>query len=180
MTEEVDYGYGDGQPDYGYGDGAPDDVKPKPSPEPDYGYGEASPMDYGYGDAAPASNNTTSGHAQPSMDYGYGDEVPAENNSMDYSDGAHSAQLPQDRRPKRRCSVTKYTIENDDKESPLTAHTRINDFRNGGARDIAKRTPPTSEESGTGDKSAEEDEPKTKVKKKGMMHRIRKRLSIVT
>jgi hypothetical protein len=180
--DEVEYGYGDCQPDYGYGDGAPTVV--------DYGYNNngaaaadhankksvtadhAAVMDYGYGDGSPT--------ADP-MDYGYGDGSPDE---APVSDPAMSQE---DRRPKRRCSVTKYTIENEDQESPLTAHTRINEFRNGSVvvveDDAAAATPSTTTTLTTASPEAAVSDSKPEdgrvAKKKGMMHRIRKRLSIV-
>lgn len=84
-----DMGYGDAQPDYGYGDGAP---------ATDYGYGDGSPStDYGYGDAA------------PSVDYGYGDDAPA--TDYGYGDSAPAQPAEPKRRPKRRCSVTKFSLQ---------------------------------------------------------------------
>ena len=84
----------------------------------DYGYGEAQP-DYGYGDA------------QPDMDYGYGDTSPP------------PAQEPINRRRHltRRCSVTKFSLEEASKNegSPeaemvqsLNAAERLQQFRRGG------------------------------------------------
>jgi hypothetical protein len=68
--------------DYGYG-----------SPQPDYGYGEdpkPAEVDYGYGDDAPVT------------DYGYGDDEAAAPQEQ--------AAAAKSRRPKRRCSVTKYSL----------------------------------------------------------------------
>ena len=95
----TDYGYGDAQPDYGYGedmgygDGAPDST--------DYGYGNSAPdnTDYGYGDSAPATDYGY-GDAAPEQDYGYGDSSPTP-----------APPAPTKRRPRRRCSVTKYSLE---------------------------------------------------------------------
>jgi hypothetical protein len=188
MSEEVDYGYGDCQPDDGYGDGTP----------------AAAAVDYGYGDEAVAPTSAigtkiidyVKKSSDNGMDYGYGDGDP-----MDYGYGdddgespavAHETTAPsplEDRRPKRRCSVTKYTIENEDQESPLTAHTRINDFRNGSCSvvvvDDAKSTTTTSTPETvssaveTKSSAASSETDGAAKKKKGMMHRIRKRLSIV-
>lgn len=174
MTEP-DYGYGDAAPsdpvDYGYGDDAAPAVDygygDAPAAAEDYGYGEAAP-DYGYGDAAPAP---------PAQDYGYGD------------DAAPAAEPSQEsRRPKRRCSVTRYTIENEDKESALTAHTRIRDFRNGVDSgtdpvpvDDANKSTHTNTTSSTSDENSNGNNAASGgIKKKGVMHRIRKRLSIIT
>ena len=162
---DVDYGYGD-QNDYGYGDSGPD-----------MGYGDASP-DMGYGDAAPDS----------SMDYGYGDATP----DMDYGyDDASPDPEPapiEDKRPKRRCSVTKFSLAT---ETPLTAASVINDLRMG-------LPTPQSTSSDTNDydccaKSIVTDETRSddgmKIsnpvdaaapKKNGMISRIRRRLSIVS
>lgn len=104
MATTVDYGYGDSA-DYGYGDS-----------QPDYGYGETEP-DYGYGDSKPDEPDYGYGDAQPSEDYGYGDAKPDEPATQE------------ERRPKRRCSVTRYSIA--PQQAPLNAAAVINDFRNG-------------------------------------------------
>lgn len=104
MAATVDYGYGD-SPDYGYGD-----------TQPDYGYGETQP-DYGYGESKPDETDYGYGDAKPSEDFGYGDAKPDD-------------PAPQEeRRPKRRCSVTRYSIA--PQQAPLNAAAVINDFRNG-------------------------------------------------
>jgi hypothetical protein len=94
---KTDYGYDD--EDYGYGNGAPED---------EYGYGEASPDDYGYGDATPDE-----------PDYGYGDEDNPPPPVVKKPDEVT-------RKPKRRCSVTKFNLE---QESVLTAADRIKEMR---------------------------------------------------
>jgi hypothetical protein len=90
---EVDYGYGEPEPNYGYGD--------EPAAETDYGYGDepAAEADYGYGDAAPATDDYGYGDAAPvTDDYGYGNDEPTP--------------LPKAAgRPKRRCSVTKFSLD---------------------------------------------------------------------
>ena len=184
---EVDYGYGEN--DYGYGDGKPDDG--------DYGYGDAKPdepADYGYGDAKSDDDPYGYGNAQPdNTDYGYGDSEPAP---------------PKTRRPKRRCSVTKYSLEESGQKAgtpeaemvqQLHAAEMLQHFRNGGSG----APPPAAPDSGytTDGKSSEtvattlstdsSDEgantnspemaplPKTEKKKaKGGLARFRKRLSI--
>jgi hypothetical protein len=89
--------------DYGYGD------------TPDYGYGET---DYGYGDAKPAEVDYGYGDGGAKQDdYGYGDAKPDEPSSQE------------ERRPKRRCSVTRYSIA--PQQAPLNAAAVINDLRNG-------------------------------------------------
>jgi hypothetical protein len=95
--------------DYGYGGDAPD-----------YGYGDA---DYGYGDDAKP--------AQP--DYGYADDPkPPSDDAYGYGDAKPDEPTAQeDRRPKRRCSVTRYSIA--PQSAPLNAAAVINDLRNGAA-----------------------------------------------
>lgn len=66
--------------------------------ETDYGYGDQN-MDYGYGDQ---NNSTEYKYGDSSnMDYGYGDSAPAE----------PAKEAPKARRPRRRCSVTKYSLQ---------------------------------------------------------------------
>jgi hypothetical protein len=111
-----DYGYGDAQPDYGYGDGAPSNS----SNSVDYGYGDAQ-NEYGYGDASPSINRDTScNDVQP--DYGYGDGSPEEGSSDEPK-----------RRPRRRNSVTRYSIVCQDAvKNEFDAHANVIDqFRNG-------------------------------------------------
>jgi hypothetical protein len=79
----------------------------------DYGYEDASP-DYGYGDG---------------MGYGYGDE-----------EAAPAPTLEPIVRPKRRCSVTKYSLAT---ESPLHAADVISNYRAGSADDVSAE--PTSQ-----------------------------------
>jgi hypothetical protein len=150
--------------DYGYG-------------EVDYGYGDSAPAtDYGYGDAAPSN--------QP--DYGYGDAAPAEQMDYGYGDAAPEEAPPKDRRPKRRCSVTKFSLAT---ETPLTAASVINDLRMGVTADQHQPADDcksaVTDETGSMDldqdltKAAEKEPPKEAVgKKQGMMSRIRRRLSI--
>jgi hypothetical protein len=80
----------------------------------------AASVDYGYGDAKPA---------QP--DYGYGDESkPPSEDAYGYGDAKPDEPTPlEDRRPKRRCSVTRYSIA--PQQAPLNAAAVINDLRNG-------------------------------------------------
>jgi hypothetical protein len=167
---EVDYGYGD--QDYGYEDAGPDMGYGEASPG--MGYGDASP-DMGYGSAAPDS----------SMDYGYGDATP----DMDYGYGDASPDpVPapkEDKRPKRRCSVTKFSLAT---ETPLTAASVINDLRMGLPppqsssdsldNDCAKSivTDETRSDDGMKTPPVTEEAPK----KNGMISRIRRRLSIVS
>lgn len=98
---DVDYGYGDAEPDYGYGEAKPAYGE---TANTDYGYGETQTTDYGYGNAEP--------------DYGYGEAKPDEDTpkepSTDYGYGDEAAPAPKPsarRMTKRRCSVTKYSLE---------------------------------------------------------------------
>jgi hypothetical protein len=97
--------------------------------ETDYGYGEQH--DYGYGDAEPVmvDEDVKRGPDAESM-YGYGKENDTtmmlnsgKNNDLDQV-STHV------RRPKRRCSVTKFTLESE-APSTLTAASVIADMRNG-------------------------------------------------
>jgi hypothetical protein len=67
-------------------------------------------VDYGYGD----------------MDYGYGEPDPEPEPINTADNDAPSAAA--NRRPKRRCSVTKFSLP---EETPLNAASIINDIRNG-------------------------------------------------
>ena len=100
MTSTDIYGYGDASNTYGYGDASPDTYNKlgyeSTSCDADkYGCGsekvESNP--YGYGD----SNPYDYGDSNP---YGYGDD----------SSMALDAP-PRRERPRRRCSVTKYSLE---------------------------------------------------------------------
>lgn len=102
----------------------------------DYGYGDNT-TDYGYGDSAPDST-----------DYGYGDSGAGAAEATDYGYGDDSGApqeptpQPKGRRPRRRCSVTKYSLEEASKDSgtpeaemvqQLNAAQMMQHFRNGGA-----------------------------------------------
>jgi hypothetical protein len=131
-----DLGYGDGAPDvaqYGYGDGAPSPstgtASGSSSSSPggvDYGYGDAAP-DLGYGDGAP---DTAASHAPKTteeVDYGYGDASP--------ESGDTDASGEPQRRPRRRNSVTRYSIvDADSVKTEFQQHANVIDaMRNGGA-----------------------------------------------
>jgi hypothetical protein len=161
-TDDVDYGYGTAEPDdvdYGYGEAKPDD---------DYGYGEAKPdEDYGYG-------------ATTTTDYGYGDDVPALQQEQE---------PPRRKQVKRRCSVTKYSLEGSG-ATAVDLHTRIDEFRNATVppaitepqKDLEKvstMTDRTSCASSTNDDQPGELPKKHALTKKSMMSRIRKRLSVL-
>ena len=148
------YDYGDNEEsDYGYGDATPDY---------DYGYGDASP-DYGYEDA------------NADEDYGYGDAEPA----------IEKPAAPATTRPKRRCSVTKYNLEN---SNALTAADRIKELREEETPKVetsSSRTYRTDEKSSISSTDTPEASPpptvvkaEAIVKKKGVMSRMRKRLSV--
>jgi hypothetical protein len=122
MAASLDYGYGDAM-DYGYGDSA----------QPDYGYGKSQP-DYGYG--------------EPQPDYGYGDDPKPASEDYGYGDAKPDEPAPQeDRRPKRRCSVTRYSIA--PQQAPLNAAAVINDLRNGADVETlgSEQAPEVAEES---------------------------------
>lgn len=119
---QVDYGYGDAQPDYGYGDA-----------QPDYGYGDAQPVStkeetiYAVDDRISRWLHTYRNLIQ---DYGYGEQTQPE-----------AVKQAEERRPRRRCSVTKYSLEEAGKKdgSPeaemaqqLQAVDMINQFRSAG------------------------------------------------
>jgi hypothetical protein len=144
----------------------------------DYGYD-----DYGYGDCEPSPAVVDMGFGDENMgygdDYGYGEGSPG---------ASEDAATKEEKRPKRRCSVTKYSLQAEEPASALCAASVISDFRNG------SNPQSLAVEQGNGDccaKSAVTDDTlsvdgscpeatKHGIRKKGMMHRIRKRLSIVT
>lgn len=154
----TDYGYDDA--DYGYGDDAQN---------MDYGYGDAPADDYGYGD-------TPTDYDAPAQDYGYEQE-----------DVVAEEIAPKRRTPKRRCSVTKYSLvsaaENGGAEAEmvknLNAAEMLNQFRNGGG--VPEAAP---SEASTDSKSVDtlgtlpqSDEAVSPVKI-SKFSRLRKRLSI--
>jgi hypothetical protein len=109
MTSTNIYGYEDTTNAYGYGDASPDtDSKlgyeaPTPCCDTDkYGYGpskDESNNPYGYGDSNPNGNGNSNQH-------GYGDTNP-----YGYGNETQPEQPPRRERPRRRCSVTKYSLE---------------------------------------------------------------------
>jgi hypothetical protein len=132
-------------------------------------------MEYGYGDAAPAA------------DLGYGDAAPDEA-------AAEEPKAAESRRPKRRCSVTKYSLvsSGDQGETAMAEQIQqaeiLQSFRNGGGS-----RPPQPTSSGYSTASAETfntddgetPNPESEVfekqvehVKKGKLSRLRKRLSI--
>jgi hypothetical protein len=124
----------------------------------DYGYGDSNPDEYGYGDSTPD-------------EYGYGDAEPSQ------------VAEPVDRRPKRRCSVTKFNLDDD---SALTAADRIRDLRN---QTDENETPCPEPEDMSSDEVSTEDGEVTELestsstnkkesKKKSALSRLRKRLSV--
>jgi pyruvate/2-oxoglutarate dehydrogenase complex dihydrolipoamide acyltransferase (E2) component len=93
--DTADYGYGDsggGAEDYGYGDSAD-------AAASDYGYGDDA-GGYGYGD-------DDNGGAGGGGDYGYGDAPPDEAPAAPAPTTAPEAK----NRPKRRSSVTRFSME---------------------------------------------------------------------
>ena len=136
---EPDYGYGDVSA-YGYGDGSPDESDygyGDTKPDEDYGYGDAKPdMDYGYGDAKPDDDNRYS-DAKPDKDYGHGTPPSP----------AAPAAPSENRRPKRRCSVTKYSLEESkgsqeqEMVQQLNAAQMLENFRNGIGFELPQQPP---------------------------------------
>jgi hypothetical protein len=132
--------------------------------EVDYGYGDQN--DYGYGASAP-DNDMGYGVVEPDLDYGYGDATP---------DTAPVVEVI-DKRPKRRCSVTKFSLVS---ETPLTAASVINDLRMGLPATPLPSAPVDSAETRSGKSAAPpECAPPAAPKKNGMISRIRRRLSVV-
>lgn len=115
-----------------------------------YGEGEPDAGDYGYGD----------GDAEPETDYGYGDEEPGYGYGEEEEEPAKHVEEPK-QRPKRRCSVTKFNLDN---ESAVTAADRIRELRDNANGEADKITIASSnDDSGNRDSS-----------KKGLLGRFRK------
>jgi hypothetical protein len=116
-NDATKYGYGDASPNddaakYGYGDAPPNDAAK-------YGYGDSAPEDgakYGYGDAPPSDS---------AANYGYGEASPDE--------GGSNPESQPSRRPRRRNSVTRYSIVAQDAViTEFVAHANVIDqFRQG-------------------------------------------------
>jgi hypothetical protein len=117
-----------------------------------YGYGDGEPdADYGYGEAGA---DTDYGYGDQDLDYGYGDEEQTK-----------PVEEEPKTRPKRRCSVTKYNLENND---ALTAADRIRELRGTGEEE----NNPAKEESIPS--SSEHDSNRDTTPKKGLLGRFRK------
>ena len=123
-TEVSQLGYGEGAPDssssdpYGYGDAAPTTANnPYGYESTDrnnpYGYGDTSDAasKYGYGDDNDAANKY--GYGDDSNPYGYGDTNTAQPHHLrsQSSDSLSSDPRRRRDRPRRRGSVTKYSLE---------------------------------------------------------------------
>jgi hypothetical protein len=100
--------------------------------EVDYGYGDQ--LDYGYGDIEPdmmAEEKAVPFYSGSDADvYGYGNE----NDAAMINGGPIESEPSFAKRPKRRCSVTKFTLESG-APSTLTAASVIADMRNAGVPD---------------------------------------------
>jgi hypothetical protein len=121
----------------------------------DYGYEDLS--GYGYGEGEPETDYDY-GDAEPQPDYGYGDE----DNDYGYADEEPSKPVEEPKqRPKRRCSVTKFNLDND---NTLTAADRIRELRENGSGETEKDIGASSN-----DESAKSD-----ASKKGLLGRFRK------
>ena len=122
-----------------------------------YGYGDAEPdADYGYADAAPET------------DYGYGDSDDGGYGYGDAEPEAKPVEPVEKHRPKRRCSVTKFNLDDD---SALTAADRIRELRgnDGPASDDGyKSTDSTDRVTESKSKSS------STSSKKGLLGRLRK------
>lgn len=179
---DVDYGYGDDAAAYGYGDDAPD-YGYGDDAVPDYGYGDAA-ADYGYGDTEDLGYGATEdyGYGDQGDPYGYGDAAP---------DEAPGPLPPKtEKRPKRRCSVTRFSIEAEANNKPLDYNWT--EGQEGRPAESAPEAEPADEKSqarteSTVDTNEEAEDSmldkipvdKLKMPKKGMMSKIRKRLSIM-
>ncbi len=139
-SKDVDkYGYGDGCPSdgaakYGYGHASPNNDVAKygygdasPHHAAKYGYGDSSADDaakYGYGDASPKDETSA---------YGYGDGSPDGRSSHGTTSGSGADDTQPQRRPRRRNSVTRYSIVAQDAvKQEFVAHANVIDqFRQG-------------------------------------------------
>jgi hypothetical protein len=158
---EVDYGYGEPEPDYGYGDDPP-------AAATDYGYGDdagGGGEDYGYGDAAPGGDDYGYGDAAPGgTDYGYGDDEPTP--------------LPKAAgRPKRRCSVTKFSLDSGPPPPAEAPPEAAPEFDEKDTEATASCNVSTDGDEGEGDDMVSSELQDGK-KKKTMMSKLRKRMSL--
>jgi hypothetical protein len=185
MTD-VDYGYGDAgadNNDYGYGDAAPDgtDYGYGAPDNTDYGYGAPDSTDYGYG--APDSNDYGYGDQAPATDYGYGDQ-----SDYGYGDAPVEQPKPKKERPKRRCSVTKYSLDSTGQEATSQmdrlAQIRAGNFSNDAPPPVSSAAAGSQGEYGASIAAVAVPEPAHYVPtiqeqaKGGKLNRLRKRLSI--
>jgi hypothetical protein len=153
----------------------------------DYGYDNP---EYGYGDTSPDCGYSDTG---PDMDYGYGDDAAPEN--TDYGYGAEvtpeAAKPTESRRPKRRCSVTKYSLVSSEGSAEAEMGQQIQQaemlqsFRNGGGARPLPPQPTSSEYSTASTESFQTDDdettsPETAAPKKGKskLSKLRRRLSV--
>jgi hypothetical protein len=203
MSTMVDYGYGEATPDSATADYGYDDA------QPDYGYGDTDrygyekydrhdvnpssknkgnkDADYGYGDAQPSTNHhggnktdDTTDYGYGDVDYGYGDATPdgGDNNTGDDDEPK--------RRPRRRNSVTRYSIVCQDqvKDEFASHENAIDQFRNGmvdapaGPPPASRTTAPLNDEEGnqyhsySDDDMSQDGDGKKKKKKWGWGFRI--------
>jgi hypothetical protein len=187
---ELDYGYE--QTEYGYETTATD-----------YGYGEET--DYGYG-PSPQSNSgeqTDYGYDEQT-DYGYGDARPEEDAPP--TEPKLEAAAPRRQQVKRRCSVTKFSLDAGAQEANKAQEdmrSMVDMIRQGGTPHPPPEQAPNNSENeniqqvpsdekssaamtcstASCDSSFDGDGPSTrhdqeKKTKKGMMSRMRKRLSV--
>jgi hypothetical protein len=126
-------------------------------PKVDYGYGDAAPSttDYGYGDAAPSTNasndanNANNKHGDESTattgtDYGYGS---TDSNQYGYGDtssgGGGGGEPPRRReRPRRRGSVTKYSLDATQEVQNKQSNTQSNQEGAAPGGEISFQPPP--------------------------------------
>lgn len=188
---ELDYGYEQTPTDYGY------ETTPT-----DYGYGEET--DYGYGPQTNYGEQTDYGYDEQT-DYGYGDARPEEAAPPTFPKPETAA--PRRQQVKRRCSVTKFSLDTGAQEANKAQEdmrNMVDMIRQGGIPhsppeqapshselEIIQDQAPADEKSaaamtcstascdssfdGDGASSRHDQEKKTK---KGMMSRMRKRLSV--
>jgi hypothetical protein len=190
---ELDYGYE--QTDYGYDTTAT-------ATATDYGYGEET--DYGYGPQNSYGEQTDYGYDEQT-DYGYGDARPEEDAPP--TEPKPEAFAPRRQQVKRRCSVTKFSLDAGAQEANKAQEdmrSMVDMIRQGGIPHAPPEMDPNHGENanvqdlehadekssaaltsstascdssfdGEGTSSRHDHEKKTK---KGMMSRMRKRLSV--
>ncbi len=130
-----DLGYGDGAPDVAhYADSAPSlsvaTSSASSSSEVDYGYGDGAP-NLGYGDGAPDTAANNQPKKQEEVEYGYGDASPEMGYGDAAPDSANADASGEQRRPRRRNSVTRCSVVDADSVETEFQNTRMSSTRCG-------------------------------------------------